>query len=473
MKRYIRALPLVALLGGVLIAQGPAPVVNIPLVPSSVEPGGGDFVLTVNGSGFSPASVADWNASPLPTTFISETQLVAAVSANQISRAHSVSITVDNGFGPLSNEVPFLVATRTQNPRFVDLTVPGFAVKNFAAGDFNNDGLQDIASWDKNRIEVLLANGDGTFRGPVASSCWPGYTLVSVADFNGDHIPDLVFTTFPFVGVSICKGNGDGSFTPLGLVPLPNGSYGFASGDFNGDGKLDLALTIFNYNATTTVAMLFGNGEGMFQLGQQEFDTGSYYFGSNTVAADFNGDGVLDLAFADIYSSTINVLLNDGTGNFGSPVISPTIYEIYPTLVPADLNGDSRLDLVAGHNFGTAMLTFLGNGDGSFTFGGGAGTDGDPYRYVVGDFNNDGRLDVEVNTSGYSAAPRLSFLQGTGDGSLSLSSVLGLKFKSNGIAMADYNNDGRLDVSVVDLMNGSVHLLLQEPATSEALNTRH
>ena len=74
----------------------PIPFVSQPLVPTSTAPGGGDFVLTVNGTGFVSASVVNWNAASLQTTFVTSSQLKATVPASDIAQAGTASITVVN-----------------------------------------------------------------------------------------------------------------------------------------------------------------------------------------------------------------------------------------------------------------------------------------------------------------------------------------------------------------------------------------
>src|SRR5258708_36347000 len=74
----------------------PVPLINNPLVPTSTAPGGQAFTLTVNGTGFIPGSVVDWNGAALITAFVSGSQLTATVPASDITRAGTASITVMN-----------------------------------------------------------------------------------------------------------------------------------------------------------------------------------------------------------------------------------------------------------------------------------------------------------------------------------------------------------------------------------------
>src|SRR5690349_12901346 len=112
MKRFRLAYPFAMLLTIGAVAQvNPAPLVNQPLVPAIVAPGHAAFTLTVNGSGFVPHSTVYWNGSKLATQVISSTRLKAKVSAEQVAKAGSASVTVVNPHpgGGTSNAVYFLI----------------------------------------------------------------------------------------------------------------------------------------------------------------------------------------------------------------------------------------------------------------------------------------------------------------------------------------------------------------------------
>jgi hypothetical protein len=74
--------------------QNPTPFVNQPLIPASVAPGGANFTLTVNGTGFVSGSVVDWNGSPRTTTFVSGSQVTATILSSDIATVGTASVTV-------------------------------------------------------------------------------------------------------------------------------------------------------------------------------------------------------------------------------------------------------------------------------------------------------------------------------------------------------------------------------------------
>lgn len=219
---------------------------------------------------------------------------------------------------------------------------------------------------------------------------------------------DIVDTTTPTLVESdalLYLGDGTGhiKIPPIKFAPFPNhllpGGQ-IVLGDFNGDGKLDLAAAVENYYDPSegfSIGIALGNGDGTFRT-PTIFSTP----GSGLVqTADLNGDGKLDLVALE--NGKIQTFLGNGDGTFESKGSYPTgdIDESQFTLV--DMNGDKKLDFLAvGFVSSTARLTLLeGNGDGSF---------GAPQHtqlpaaaggsLLVGDFDNDGRMDVMGNGNG-------------------------------------------------------------------------
>lgn len=437
-----------------LAQSTPVPLINDPLVPASAAPGGLGFTLTVNGSGFVSSSTLEWNGVPLSTTVVSSSELTAHVAAAKIKKAGTASVTVVNANVAASNVVYFPIASLESavvlNSSLATSAYGGIPV----VGDFNNDGIQDIAlSFDfYGGIVVLLGHGDGTFGSPITSTCGTSSAVMVTGDFNDDGKLDLALAGSSGL---VCLGNGDGTFTAQTGFTLGLGASSIVAGDFNGDGKLDVAITESEYNydyAVGYVQVALGNGDGTFSVGQDIEIGSSNTYNSSTSAAvgDFNRDGILDLAITDTETGQIAILLGNGDGTFQTPVFYNV--GVYPQwVVSADFNSDGKLDLAVSNNGSNTLSVLLGNGDGTFQAHTDYPTNDEPAQLATGDFNGDGKLDLAVTDSCYyvSCSGYVSILLGNGDGTFQTHTDLVARPELYGLAMADFNNDGRLDFAVV------------------------
>src|SRR6266496_3998631 len=273
-----------------------------------------------------------------------------------------------------------------------------------AVGDFNRDGIQDLAVASRGvpanpgtAVWVLLGNGDGSFQAARSYLVHVSPVSVAVGDFNGDGLQDLVVANYDSSDVSVLLGNGDGTFQlPLNFPVGPPGSAPncVAVGDFNGDGHDDLAVANYGNATSTSVAVLLGNGDGTFQAARNTLVHGA----ACVAIADFNVNGLQDLAVVDYYSGNVVVLLGNGDGTSAPAVVYTADFNAL-TVAVGDLNGDGVLDLAVANwnqNAGNTVSVLVGNGDGTFQpkqdIVVGQGVAG----AVFGDFNGDGAPDLVV-----------------------------------------------------------------------------
>jgi len=294
--------------------------------------------------------------------------------------------------------------------------------------------------------------------------------IVSVAagDFNRDGIPDLVANNDNYGNgytdsLSILLGKGDGTFNPPSPLPLDNVPDQVAVADFNADGIDDLAVTC---RSAGKVAIMLGRSDGTFAA--------ATYFNSAPdvqylAIADFNGDGKLDIVTGAVSSSTISTLLGNGDGTFAAPLNLNIGNEVFG-FWKGNFNSDNVPDLIVRTPQGTLIL--LGAGDGSFSAGPSLNT-GEVAEIVVADFNGDGVTDFAaiVYHPSDSELPTdtVTIYIANGDGTFNLKSTPITAAPATDpdpiqMAVADFNGDGVQDIAVhldpPDPQNSTVKILL-------------
>jgi hypothetical protein len=320
-----------------------------------------------------------------------------------------------------------------------------------AAADFNGDGNTDlvVANFDSQDISVILGRGDGTFRSALNVVTGGSATSLTVGDFNNDGLLDLALNTGPSCciaapgNVAIMVGNGDGTFQTVRNFALGGNGGALVAADFNGDGFLDVMVatpgSIFTAGG---IQQFFGNGDGTLQSAPS-LPTGNFPIA--IAGADFNHDGTLDLAVLNSSSpASVTILLSNGDGTYQDGTIIPTLVTNAAAIVVGDFNGDGVPDLaVAGREFSNNLVILLGRGDGTFRppFTGSTGFS--IASMAVGDFDGDGKLDVVVASQNTGI---VSILLGLGDGTFQVARSFPGGFGP--IAVGDFNGDGILDLAV-------------------------
>ena len=214
---------------------------------------------------------------------------------------------------------------------------------------------------------------------------------------NGDGKLDVAVTSFPGGTANVLLGNGDGTFKVEHAFTVGTQPFAVAVGDVNGDGRLDLVTA---NRGSNTVSVLLGNGDGTFKPATASpFSSGAAPV--SVAVADLNGDGRLDVAVTNSTANTLSVFLGNGNGTFAVAPGSSPATGTYPRHVTvAFVNGDGIPDLItANTNSGNASV-FLGNGNGTFRGALNYSVGVTPLDVVARDFNGDGRADLAVVTAG-------------------------------------------------------------------------
>lgn len=423
-----------------------------------------------------------------------------------------------------------------------------FTYNGSNAADLNADKKLDFVGVGAGGFTTYVGNGKGGFNAKATVAISPitiggqqtavtgGIDSYALGDINGDGIPDLAYIVAGFTvknsttlvdvpGVFIAIGDGKGGFAAPAFYPVastlanPDFDTGWSISnlhlaDLNRDGKADLTYNYVTSSHATgnnnfgTVVQL-GNGDLTFRTPQviPYYSTPTTPFPnlertSNVqLIADLNKDGIPDLIFVaksptidhtlSAYVSTIQVALGKGDGSFSTPttVTGPAILvsafnaAASAAVAVGDMNGDGIPDLIAlGSNssYNVQLAVALGNGDGTFKApiltNYSAQYLSTAQGIAVGDFNGDGKLDVAISDPFTASNSGISL--GNGDGTVQTIAQAGglvagglpgqniaLTIHGPGLAV-DLNGDGK-----ADLLFGATLLLSQTANTGGSADT--
>jgi FG-GAP-like repeat len=340
------------------------------------------------------------------------------------------------------------------------------------AGDFNQDGNMDLAvnctGFDV--VTILFGDGQGGF---TLGRHFPVDTLtkgLQAGDVNRDGHLDLVNAADWGYDETVLLGDGLGAFhvaTPPSEIDGEGGPERLLLRDFNNDGRLDIAV---NGPEDDVILLYFGDGKGNF--GEDiEIEDVTHPFGMD--AGDLNGDGNLDMAVTSRFepeeTGALAILLGDGAGGFTISTFS--INDSPASDMIGDLNNDGIPDIVVagalpGNRTGNFISTYLGNGNGQFALKenialGQGNTKGD---IALGDFNEDGKLDVAYPKSGtqilHDHSRDVLLFFGDGTGNLVTGPILTVGKEPHTVIAVDVNHDGHLDLANSNRTDGTVTVQL-------------
>jgi hypothetical protein len=495
----------------------PAPVIAS-LTPTSVNAGGLTFNLTVNGSGFVfGSSFIFWNGQQLPISFVLDDNTIAAqVSYGMISLQGTARITVFTGgpgggtsnsstltiapqsgigflpAGAMTQAQAIAAATAQAMPLYLDASgkprnpatppTPGKPLrfmgwnygakmgpaylKHFARPHAGMAGLMpkpnSVASGTQTKKTMAATaqsflNGTASLAGFAIRPTLPADylpTSIATGDFNHDGKTDWVVSNGGTNSLWIYLGKGDATSQLPVILPLTGSApLQVVTADLRNIGIMDLIVAEAD---SGTVGILLGNGDGTFQKEIELYGPGPVL---SVAAADFNGDGKLDIVAGLAGSAATGPLVffkGDGKGGFGPAIFRPSESGVgsYATVTiqTADLNKDGLPDLVINDEGGVVngAHAYLSAGDGTFKesqYFFEAGPFVNPLNAAAADFDGDGCPDVAVSTD----AGSVYLFHGNCDGTVGefpSVELYGAGEAGAGLGIADVNGDGHLDVVI-------------------------
>jgi hypothetical protein len=342
-------------------------------------------------------------------------------------------------------------------------SLPNVGLGSVAWGDYQNDGNLDIllaGNSGGSPVAQLLANEGGTTFSAV-SLALPGLDKCSIAwgDYDNDGNLDILISgvnqgLLPQTQVWHNQGNGTFINANITLNPLGQGAAIWA--DLNNDGKPDIILTGTDENGQATTEVYQNLGNGSFALVSTALPNVT---SSSVAVADLGNTGYLDVIITGI----------DGSGNFISQiwhnlggfnftnVSVPFIPVSGGSVAVGDFNNDGLVDiLLTGFTSSGKPATELWRNNGSFSFTQIANSLPSVCigAAAFGDFDNDGILDVVVAGSTGGLNYVCQVFKGVGDGTFVNASIGATGLADASVACGDFNNDGRLDFLVAGFNSG-------------------
>lgn len=313
---------------------------------------------------------------------------------------------------------------------------PGAALLgNFTVADVDGDGLPDLVGIQSNLVSGNLCayrgNGLGGFTQTNSSLVVSPYDFV-VADVDGDQHPD-VWVGGANSGSVRLHGNGDGTFVSS---PAPTLPHVFCLADFDGDGRLDSMV-----RTATGYDVALGDGAGNF--GAPIPVAANTGINVRLRAGDLDGDGDIDVLASANPAGQLLLLRNDGTAHFtAEPANLPGGFAAW-WIALADIDGDGDLDVLTEALF-VGVAVFANDGTGHFSntplFSNAWAT-----HIVAGDVDGDGHPDLVMNDFRQNA-PELWLYHGDGTGAFRTSESFEFGVLASSFVLADVNLDGGLDV---------------------------
>jgi hypothetical protein len=336
-----------------------------------------------------------------------------------------------------------------------------------AVGNLNGNSMPEIVTADcaSNTVTLYVNNGNGTFQAGTALAAGSNPTTVIIRDADGDGRNDIIAAG---ADLTILAGDGTGTFQTA-RTGYAFGGYLWVRpvvADFNGDGKADILVPEYMPDYDFSLTYLQNTGTGSFNAATDYYSpappAGEAAYGFDIASADFNGDGQPDFVLGNSGSASVGVtVFLAGSGGGLQPAVNYGTGGALNYVATGDFNGDGKQDIVASDAVTSEIALFLGNGSGTFQDEPGfpAASSGGAYGMVVGDFNGDHKPDIAVLGSPASVIVLLNSSTGGAAGFEGPASYA-INGEGWGIASADLNRDGTLDLVVTQGNSAFVSILL-------------
>jgi len=361
-------------------------------------------------------------------------------------------------------------------------------------GDFNGDGRDDFAlmrkNWKTIPVAFSVGNGGWNIRNEKIGGAFDngGWKLrreviekAMVGDFNGDGLTDIALFLPGWSLMPVIFADGEGGWNLTTEMTDNNWRQWAAykgvsnkSGDFNGDGRADVALM---KDGWTSMPVAFSDGIGGWTITNVQSDAGAFNEWATAtktrgskrasikyhIVEDFNGDGLSDMAVTRPGWRSIPIAFADGNG--GWYITDRQVsndWKLEAEIVPGDFNGDGSTDLSFVKRGQQTVSVALADGSGGWTYTTkrvGFASQSDQWRpdsktkIRAGDFNRDGLTDIILARPGWSNMP-IALADGSGGWTLSNKHVgdrWGHLVGTSAVEVfeGDYNADGRTDIALL------------------------
>jgi hypothetical protein len=231
------------------------------------------------------------------------------------------------------------------------LSISGGKTNGLAVGDYDSDGLLDLATTSSQHLRIWHGLGNGTYT-DTGNTPLAGPSGLQAADFDHDGLLDLAVAETSTSSVIVLKGNGQSVFGAVAWVSVAAGPHALVASDLDGDGELDLAVSHDNAS-NFSVSVLAGDGQGGITLMTNQ-PVGERPQG--LVVADLNDDQRPDIASANWQHGTVNVLLGLGGLRFDTGGMYSAGFNSTRGIAAGDFDSDGLPELLTAGGAGVTLL---------------------------------------------------------------------------------------------------------------------